>query len=296
MVRFRVKPLRVCYYVSFNILIITLYRFIIYALNEHELSNRTIYDDESELCIKLKELDCTVTACEGDFPSWSDRIGLTSKNVSIFKPKLSLSNHTHMMNLLKLFVSACDSSNIKFFLTHGTLIGAVRHFGFVPWDDDIDVLMSTRSQRKLTKAFSKLADNGFVIYKFRDIHWKFYAQRSTYYCVDIFFYENKGSYIKAFHKRINKKFLFPTKWLPFENFLLPVPKNEFAVLKSLYKDWNTKCEWMGNHTVISEVIKAPCSDLYGTYPFVFSQASNTSLEMTLNISGQSLMRITYNMT
>lgn len=43
------------------------------------------------------------------------------------------------LSMLKLFDSVCSKYNIKYFLIFGTAIGAMRHNGFIPWDDDIDV-------------------------------------------------------------------------------------------------------------------------------------------------------------
>ena len=43
--------------------------------------------------------------------------------------------------LLKQFDELCDSLGIRYFLMYGTLIGAIRHKGFIPWDDDLDVGM-----------------------------------------------------------------------------------------------------------------------------------------------------------
>ena len=54
-------------------------------------------------------------------------------------------------NILAAFDSVCRSNNISYSLCYGTLLGAVRHSGYIPWDDDIDVCMTRENYIKLRK-------------------------------------------------------------------------------------------------------------------------------------------------
>ena len=45
------------------------------------------------------------------------------------------------LNILYRVTQLCEKLNLKYFLMYGTLIGAIRHHGFIPWDDDVDIMM-----------------------------------------------------------------------------------------------------------------------------------------------------------
>ena len=57
------------------------------------------------------------------------------------------------LELLAYFDQVCREHDIKYSLTGGTLLGAVRHSAFIPWDDDVDVFLARPEYEKLEKAF-----------------------------------------------------------------------------------------------------------------------------------------------
>ncbi len=54
------------------------------------------------------------------------------------------------LDLLNEFTRVCTEHNLKWFAHAGTMLGAVRHHGFIPWDDDIDVIMPREDYEKLS--------------------------------------------------------------------------------------------------------------------------------------------------
>lgn len=57
-------------------------------------------------------------------------------------------------DILVHFSSFCKKNNLRFFLCGGTLLGAIRHQGFIPWDDDLDVCMPRPDYDRLMKIYS----------------------------------------------------------------------------------------------------------------------------------------------
>lgn len=57
------------------------------------------------------------------------------------------------LNILDFFVQVCEDHALSYFLSGGTLLGAIRHNGFIPWDDDIDVMMPRKDYERLKEVF-----------------------------------------------------------------------------------------------------------------------------------------------
>lgn len=64
--------------------------------------------------------------------------------------------HHYECDALKAFIELCDRHELNYFVIGGTLLGAVRHKGFIPWDDDIDVAMPRADYDKLLAVAKEL--------------------------------------------------------------------------------------------------------------------------------------------
>lgn len=66
-----------------------------------------------------------------------------------------------MVDILLEFDRVCRNNGLTYWIDYGTLLGAVRHGGFIPWDDDIDVSMPSADFRKFKELASKQLKEGY---------------------------------------------------------------------------------------------------------------------------------------
>ncbi len=70
-----------------------------------------------------------------------------------------------VLNLLCAFDKFCREKDIKYYLAYGTALGAVRHHGFIPWDDDIDIVVFRSDYNRLISLSEECKDFRFCCYE-----------------------------------------------------------------------------------------------------------------------------------
>lgn len=69
--------------------------------------------------------------------------------------------------ILDVVHRVCVENNLRYSLAFGTLLGAVRHGGFIPWDDDIDIMMPREDYEKLIRIWKDIAPKGYILQDYR---------------------------------------------------------------------------------------------------------------------------------
>ncbi len=67
------------------------------------------------------------------------------------------------IEILKFIADACDKLQIQYFIFYGSLLGAIRHKGFIPWDDDMDICMMREDYERFLKEGQKYLPENLLI-------------------------------------------------------------------------------------------------------------------------------------
>lgn len=67
------------------------------------------------------------------------------------------------LDILRIIDKICKDNDIKYSLCGGTLLGAVRHKGYIPWDDDLDIAMRRSDYERFIEVWNKLKPEGYIL-------------------------------------------------------------------------------------------------------------------------------------
>lgn len=89
-------------------------------------------------------------------------------------PEKMTDEQLHLLKLLEHFSDLCRKNNLRYYLAGGTLLGAVRHQGFIPWDDDIDILMPVDDYNRFLKLEESLFSGVRILSELKSEDYPFF--------------------------------------------------------------------------------------------------------------------------
>ena len=97
----------------------------------------------------------------------------------------------------------CVRNDIRYFAAYGTMLGAVRHKGFIPWDDDIDICMTRDDYEKLCEVMAKETGDYYILSEDTSKYYYFYFSRfcsrtATLKLKGIIDFEGLGPFVDIF--------------------------------------------------------------------------------------------------
>lgn len=90
-----------------------------------------------------------------------------------------------ILNIMQHIDEICLKYNIEYYIIGGTALGAVRHGGFIPWDDDLDIAMDRANYNKFLSVCKKELNNEVYYFQESEVDWPLYFSkvrlRGTYF-------------------------------------------------------------------------------------------------------------------
>lgn len=142
---------------------------------------------------------------------------------------------------------------IPYWVHGGTLLGAVRHKGIIPWDDDIDIVVEKQHEEKILKTQTIFESLGYRFIKVNYGYNILFPQKEPRDInLDIMIFVKKNDqYVyesnPSFYAFFDEKDLFPLKKYQFGQLYVWGPHNPIPYLNTVYPDWNTHAQMCNHH-------------------------------------------------
>lgn len=148
------------------------YNFFLNSYNSY-LSSLEIKDKFNQLILKIKSLEDKMQYYERIIESDNALFSTIFLDYKLTPNRLLYNVQTLCLELLDFVNKICIKHDIKWWLDFGTLLGAIRHENFIPWDDDIDIGIMRKDYHKFIEVmFDELKRNNLnnyidVVYRWR---------------------------------------------------------------------------------------------------------------------------------
>ena len=147
----------------------------------------------------------------------------------LFFPAMTRAESETLLYIYLVLKDALDKVKVDHFLEGGSMLGALRHRGFIPWDDDLDIAISVKDWIKVREALSCITE--FHLRVQTNMHWAFRRSTHRFPYIDIFFYAEDDQFIWAHAYYIMrmtfvlpKADVFPLTTGSFEGINVPLPR------------------------------------------------------------------------
>lgn len=154
-----------------------------------------------------------------------------------------------MLDMLLYLDSVCKKLNIEYYLDGGTCLGAVRHGGFIPWDDDMDVVVDVKDYNRLCDYLVEHPHPRFILHnrKTDDNYYVGWAKLRDKYSESI--YEGDNIYTKR-QENIFKYSGVMIDLFPYSDHVLPFPHKVIHGLQNRIQ----RRYFVGKHKLLADIM------------------------------------------
>lgn len=149
------------------------------------------------------------------------------------------------LEVLKIVTDICERNGLTYFADGGTLLGAVRHQGFIPWDDDIDICLKREDYNQLIKVLPKELPPGIEILGIHAVKDEFFKVRMDTSQLRVCAVRSQweiNEYIRFFHGYpfpVIGIDIFPLDIIPRDDMAYQTQNSLLSVGVAIAADWET---------------------------------------------------------